>query len=1058
MITFRKLSAEGAGKLILAYLREHKTEPEQDVRFEANPDRESGERLNSYYTGRDERGSWGPDMGERIATALGIDPLKLPADETLARLFEAKRADTGDHWANTGRKREISAIDFTSAPHKSVSIAILLARSSEEQALLWQAMHRANDTAMKFIAKEIGQARRGSGDNAHIEQGEVAWVTFRHQSARPVLDIQDGRDGATAKVEVPIPGDPQAHLHNPMFNAVATETGHLGSLDSARVTATTAHLFGALFQASFAAELRELGIKVRPENKGRSIAIEAVPQEVCDHFSKRSKQAQRQAKAFAKKQGRNWDDLTAEQKFTMLHQANLAYRSAKYKGDNDREIWEAQAEEIGWGRDTVLTGHRAAELTSEQRFAEAYRVASSMIAEDFKTAAVLDRDVLRTHAAHGYIAAGLKDTNEIEQLANHIEQSGLMVEGKHTLLLVRSVDGRVKMTTQQQVDLEREMGRLAGEASRQRQGALSERQIAEAIARSGLDFGREPDHGAAQIAAIRGFGQAGRLALLVGVAGSGKTTMLRPLVDAWHKDGRTVVGTAMAWRQANALKEAGIKTGFALARLLARMERGELKLGSNDVLVVDEVSQVSPKQLLQLLRHREKQGFTLRLLGDREQAQSIEAGDTIAILERVLPNEQQMALNSTVRQNSARKREIAGLFRSPGRDLSKTQDEQKAIDQARARQAIDMKRRDGTLSLIGGDYDQVIAETAEFYLRRRDALMVSGSKRGITMSAPTNEDALALGMAVRERLRQRGEIDVRETIRPAISQRGSASDLFDLPIAAGDRLRLYSRTWGTYQSQWGKRRCELGANGDFATVKSWDDHGLVLRNEKGREGFVPWDMLTDTKTGRLRLGLGYAMTIDAAQGVTSDEHINALPRGSGAVTGFTTYVAESRHVSQCWTWIGEGSLREAEQWSRPLGDKTPVTLNDLYDRLAADMGRHPYKDLGIDLVRQRLDYEDERRAWIKAEHENSVSRQEGKSPGRGARQKRERKGFDGVKPEQWDDLGRKLRKAGYATQNAMDRATKSKGLVRTGERRDLTQPVLNLPRGNLQDRDSGRGR
>jgi len=30
MITFRKLSAEGAGKLILAYLREHKTEPEQE--------------------------------------------------------------------------------------------------------------------------------------------------------------------------------------------------------------------------------------------------------------------------------------------------------------------------------------------------------------------------------------------------------------------------------------------------------------------------------------------------------------------------------------------------------------------------------------------------------------------------------------------------------------------------------------------------------------------------------------------------------------------------------------------------------------------------------------------------------------------------------------------------------------------------------------------------------------------------------------------------------------------------------------------------------------------
>jgi len=191
------------------------------------------------------------------------------------------------------------------------------------------------------------------------------------------------------------------------------------------------------------------------------------------------------------------------------------------------------------------------------------------------------------------------------------------------------------------------------------------------------------------------------------------------------------------------------------------------------------------------------------------------------------------------------------------------------------------------------------------------------------------------------------------------------------------------------------------------------------------------------------------MTIDAAQGVTSDEHINAMPRGSAAVTGFTTYVAESRHVSQCWTWIGEGSLREAEQWSRPLGDKTPVTMNDLYDRLAADMGRHPYKALGIDLVRQRLDFEDDRRAWMKTEHENSVSLQQGKSPGRGARQKRERKGFDAVKPEQWDDLGRKLRKAGYATQNAMDRAARARKTVKPDQghgQEAANQQLHNVPK------------
>ena len=53
--------------------------------------------------------------------------------------------------------------------------------------------------------------------------------------------------------------------------------------------------------------------------------------------------------------------------------------------------------------------------------------------------------------------------------------------------------------------------------------------------------------------------------MLTGVAGAGKTTLLQPLVDAWQADtrfsaqGREVIGAAMAWRQADALQDAGIR-------------------------------------------------------------------------------------------------------------------------------------------------------------------------------------------------------------------------------------------------------------------------------------------------------------------------------------------------------------------------------------------------------------------------------------------------------------------------------------------------------------------
>jgi adenylylsulfate kinase-like enzyme len=72
--------------------------------------------------------------------------------------------------------------------------------------------------------------------------------------------------------------------------------------------------------------------------------------------------------------------------------------------------------------------------------------------------------------------------------------------------------------------------------------------------------------------------------MLTGVAGAGKTTLLQPLVDAWHADkrfsaqGREVIGAAMAWRQADALKDAGIRRTYALSPLLAMIDSGEFNL------------------------------------------------------------------------------------------------------------------------------------------------------------------------------------------------------------------------------------------------------------------------------------------------------------------------------------------------------------------------------------------------------------------------------------------------------------------------------------------------
>jgi hypothetical protein len=329
---------------------------------------------------------------------------------------------------------------------------------------------------------------------------------------------------------------------------------------------------------------------------------------------------------------------------------------------------------------------------------------------------------------------------------------------------------------------------------------------------------------------------------------------------------------------------------------------------------------------LKLLELQAKTGMTIKMLGDREQAQAIEAGDTIELLRRALPPEALPELLTTMRQVTKRGREIAGLFR-----------------EGNAGDALSMKRADGHAMLVGGDYGQVVAGIADLYVARRDILLGSDRTNRITVSAPTNEDAAEISEAIRQRLKERGEITGPEHVHDAIDQRGHT---YELRLATGDAVRLFRRTWGTVNG----RDRHVGDNGDVVTVVAQDEHRLRIRTKSGQIADVEWRRVEDAETSRLFLGHGHALTIDAAQGITSDEHINALPRGTAGVTGFKTYVAESRARGTTWTMISEGALYEAERHRQALGEATPVTREDLWARAAEDMSAKPYKSLGIDLL------------------------------------------------------------------------------------------------------------
>jgi hypothetical protein len=324
--------------------------------------------------------------------------------------------------------------------------------------------------------------------------------------------------------------------------------------------------------------------------------------------------------------------------------------------------------------------------------------------------------------------------------------------------------------------------------------------------------------------------------------------------------------------------------------------------------------------------------MTIKMLGDREQVQSIEAGDTIELLRRSLPKAEMPEVLTSQRQKDPRDQKIAALFRD-----------------GNAEEAFAMKRKDGTARLIEGDYDQVVEKIADFYMARNDRLRAKDPSLSVTLTTLTNTDAAAISRAIRQRLKARGEIGEDGTVHKAVTYKGDKPDYFDLPIATGDKLRLYRKTMTDIDGKLGS----IGNNGDIVEVMAKSKDGLVLRNARGLEAHVAWKRLADHQTGRLLLGFGRVFTIDAAQGMsTKGEHINALPHGTTGSTGFKTYTGESRATGQTHTLISKAAVLSAVKLSKALGDATPISEADLWQRIAKDTSDKSYKGLATDLVSQ----------------------------------------------------------------------------------------------------------
>lgn len=890
------------------------------------------------------------DIHPLAAIGLGINPAFLLTEGEIGSLIGGRRADgelvDGKRYVAERRlpvdprdnmrkwSTPIGATDFAPAPDKSVSVAWAFANEFE-QAQIFSAHLEAAREAVAYIADEIGYARIGDGGREGEEKGHVAWLEFTHHTARKTSITVDNGQVKVLDQDKAFAGDPDLHTHFLIPNAVFCESGRVGSLNT---IALQGFIFEAdlFFHARLASKLRDAGFEVHLDERTGAAKMTAIPNDVCALFSKKTNIGEVLAKKYTADKGEVWEDLTEDQRASRMKQATqsfdqLSKEEKLHRGGKDDVAnfsdWQRQAREAGWEipRSFQFVGPHLSEPSQEQRIEAAYKIGLPWLADKLEHRSVVPHWDLRLAALRGLVETGCKGLGDIREITTLMRREGVIQYGEQTAILWgQEVNKRyTSVSTVLHKSDEEEFVRLARGAARDKSGSIPAGLLQQKMRESGLDF--TDTHGKRQREVIELMGRAGRFGVAVGTAGSGKTEMLKPLVASWLEMGRDVHGASLAWRQTDDLVKAGIdkrnlKAFSVMIDLLVDEVPGHdgsgrepLRLTENSVVCIDELGLLGTRQGLQLLRAREKYGFTIVALGDDKQCQSIAAGAIIDLARRALGAEQVPEILTTKRQQSDREKEIVKLLRD-----------------GEAAKALDMKRADGTAELAYGGREGVVKRVAALWAERLQA-----TGEAPTISAPTNSDAHQIGEAVRAERRKLGEIG------PDIHlQKATDGDRdYTLRLAAGDRVRLFQST-KAYLGQ-GTRKDgrkypierSVGRNGSVVEVVKADTAGVTLKAADGRVGTVKWANMP-SKNGRTMLAYGYATTIHTSQGSTAEEHIFALPSGSASVTGAAGYTASTRHRQVAYLVSSEVAERIAVKESRPINDAHDITLDDKWANVA----------------------------------------------------------------------------------------------------------------------------
>ncbi|MFE3473865.1 MobF family relaxase [Streptomyces bacillaris] len=765
-----------------------------------------------------------------MAKAAGLAPEDVwDAEEIKAALLEG-RVQVGNFGADV-------TLDL------SKSKSAILAYAPEEIAAqvegIYTAAGRESIGALERWTAYAMRGHHGDGEEAETvgTSGFSGWMMV-HRAARPV-------DGAPY-------GDPHFHLHFTLANMVKGTDGKWstmasGGRDLHRHTRATQSLMNARIRRELT---NEFGISFRREERTGAWEIAAIPEATIRLFSKRDSQV----RELLTKLGIDYDSATTRER-TAASTASKAAKNGEAAGVGDdvlRAYWQAEGRAAGDDPDAIAASAMERDRagrnpTLDELCAQVFDPKTGLTShsKEFTHAAAIS-------AVLDALPYGVADAAEAEQLTNSVlRHAGYAVQlnpkgaqhfthaDRYTTADVVAAEALIvseatnRLSTQAAVVSNDTVDMTLSTVEAQHGGSFTFSDEQRAVLERLLTGGHGID-------------------AVVGIAGSGKTTIMDTARQAWEAHGLVIAGASTAAVAAANLKaEAGIESR-TLASWLTGIRAGGPGLTGVDVLVVDEAAMCDDRDIAELLTHAAETGTKVVGIGDPKQLHSPGIGGSFAAVHHLVGG---LTLSQNFRQRDAIERRALELWRDDNRVES-------------------LRTFAGTGRVHAlADKDTTLAAMLTIWADKRAAHTDDHTAvQQLLMLAATNEIVEELNTGARALRKANGDLAGTEHTF-ALSGGG------ELALSVGDQVLLRVND---YRGKKSRGQHENVLNGYRGLVRAVDEERRVLvewreKTADGHRDVAEWVDADYIAQGGL--SIGYAITGHKSQGLTVQE---ALVYGPGA--------------------------------------------------------------------------------------------------------------------------------------------------------------------------------